>query len=87
MNNIKEEKMQVLIYTVKEVSKLLHTSPSYIYDLIKAGVLPALKLGSYKIRQDSLISFLENFEGKDLSNPYEIVDLPFNNSFPDNTIV
>jgi len=39
-----------LLYTVKEVSELLHTNQAYVYSLIKAGQLPVLKLGSYKVR-------------------------------------
>jgi len=62
-----------LLYTVKEVSELLHTNQAYVYSLIKAGLLPVLKLGSYKVRKESLNHFLEKFEGKDLTNPSEIV--------------
>ena len=61
-----------LLYTVKEVSELLHTNQAYVYSLIKAGLLPVLKLGSYKVRKESLNHFLEKFEGKDLTNPNEI---------------
>ena len=61
-----------LLYTVKEVSELLHTNQAYVYSLIKAGLLPVLKLGSYKVRKESLNRFLEEFEGKDLTNPNEI---------------
>ena len=35
-----------IIYTVKEVSEIIHTNPTYVYTLIKSGLLPALKLGS-----------------------------------------
>ena len=62
-----------ILYTVKEVSELLHTNPAYVYSLIKAGLLPVLKLGSYKVRKDTLNRFLEEFEGKDLTNPNEVV--------------
>ena len=67
--------MEDVLYTVKETSKLLKTNQGYIYSLIKAGLLPALKLGSYKIRRTALLNFLENFEGKDLTNIGEIKDL------------
>ena len=33
----------VLIYTVQEVAKILHSSPNYIYSLIDKGYLPAIK--------------------------------------------
>jgi len=67
--------MDDVLYTVSEVSKLIKTNPSYVYDLIKAGLLPVLKLGSYKIRRTALLEFLEKYEGKDLTNPCEIRDL------------
>ena len=57
-----------IIYTVKE-------NPAYVYSLIKSGLLPALKLGSYKIRKSTLVNFLENNEGKDLTNPFDIKPL------------
>ncbi|MCI7767923.1 MAG: helix-turn-helix domain-containing protein [Oscillospiraceae bacterium] len=52
-----------MIYTVKEVSEIIHTNPAYVYSLIKSGLLPALKLGSYKIRKTALQNFLEDNEG------------------------
>lgn len=58
---------ETLIYTVKEVAKLLHTSPNYIYRLVENGYLPAIKLGSVKILKTSLEKFLQDYEGKDLS--------------------
>lgn len=64
-----------IIYTVKEVSEIIHTNPAYVYSLIKSGLLPALKLGSYKIRKSTLVNFLENNEGKDLTNPFDIKPL------------
>ena len=32
-----------LIYTVQEVASILHSSPNYIYELIRKGYLPAIK--------------------------------------------
>lgn len=58
---------ETLIYTVKEVAKLLHTSPNYIYKLVENGYLPAIKIGSVKILKTSLEKFLQDYEGKDLS--------------------
>lgn len=67
--------MEDVLYTVSEVSKLIKTNPAYVYELIKAGLLPVIKLGSYKIRKATLLEFLEKHEGKDLTNPHEIVDV------------
>ena len=57
-----------LLYTVKAVAELLHTNPTYIYNLIKSGLLPVFKLGSYKIRRESLNKFLPYYDGKDLTD-------------------
>ena len=69
--NILEE----VLYTVKETAELLKTNPNYVYELIKRGLLPALKLGSLKIRRTSLLIFLKENEGKDLTDLNNIVDL------------
>jgi len=61
-----------ILYTVKEVSTILHTNTTYVYDLIKAGLLPALKLGSLKIRHEALMKFIDENENMDLTNPYDI---------------
>ena len=70
----------VLIYTVQEVAKILHSSPNYIYSLIDKGYLPAIKLGSIKILKSTLEKFLIENEGKDLSNINDIKKIPTNNS-------
>lgn len=67
--------MEDVLYTVKETSELLKTNPNYVYELIRRGLLPALKLGSLKIRRISLLNFLKENEGKDLSNLDNIIDL------------
>lgn len=63
--NVIEEKM---IYTTHEVAKILHSSPNYIYELIKKGKLKAIKLKSYKICKSALEEFLKENEGNDLSD-------------------
>ncbi len=52
-----------LVYTVHEVSSILHSSPNYIYELI---------IGSLKVLKSSLERFLIQNEGKDLSNLSDI---------------
>ena len=64
-----------MVYTVKEVSSLLHTNPAYIYRIIDLGLLPALKLGSIRVRKDALDGFLRQYEGFDLSDPVNIKTL------------
>lgn len=65
-------KPERILYTVKEVSQIMHTNPSYVYQLINTGLLPVLKLGSYKVRHIALMKFLAEFEGYDLSDPKNI---------------
>lgn len=64
-----------ILYTVKEVSEIIHTNPAYVYLLIKSGLLPALKLGSYKIQRSTLLKFLDDNEGNDLTDPFNIKPL------------
>ena len=67
--------MEDVLYTVKETAKLLKTNTNYIYDLINKGLLPALKLGSFKIRKSTLLEFLSEHEGQDLTDLDNIRDL------------
>ena len=60
--------MDEMIYSVHEVAKMLHSSPNYVYKLIDNEFLPAIKLGSVKILKSTLIKFLMENEGKDLSD-------------------
>lgn len=60
------------LLTVGEVAKVMKTNPAYVYELIKADLLPVLKLGSYKVRKVTLLEFLEKYQGYDLSNPHQI---------------
>lgn len=74
--------MEDVLYTVSETSKLLKTNQNYIYDLIRKGLLPALKLGSLKVRRSALLNFLAENEGKDLTdldNIKELSNLSFRN--------
>lgn len=59
---------ETMIYTVKEVAKLLHCSPNYVYSLIEKGYLPAIKLGSIKVLRSSIEKFLNDNIGKDFSD-------------------
>ncbi len=67
--------MEDVLYTVAETAKLLKTNSKYVYELIKRGLLPALKLGSYKVRKTALTNFLEKNEGKDLTDLDNIISL------------
>lgn len=64
-----------MLLSVKETSEILKTNIDYVHKLRKSGVLPFIKLGSYKVRREALQDFLKNNEGKDLTDPYKIKDL------------
>lgn len=68
----KEDKM---LYTVKDVASTFGVNVHVVYELIKKGLLPALKLRSLKIRKKSLESFLEKYDGMDLSDLDNITEL------------
>ena len=67
--------MEDILYTVAETAKLLKTNPNYVYKLINKGLLPALKLGSLKIRKSSIVRFLSEHEGQDLTDLDNIKEL------------
>jgi excisionase family DNA binding protein len=61
-----------MLYTIKEVSEILKTNVTYVHRLRKAGLLPCIKLGAYKVRKEALERFLEKYEGYDLTEPEEV---------------
>ena len=67
-----------MLYTVKEVSEILKTNISYVHALRKAGLLPFIKLGTYKVRKETLEEFLAKYENYDLTDPMRIKPLTEN---------
>ena len=67
--------MPEMLYTVSEVAQILKCNVGYVHSLTKAGLLPFMKLGSYKCRKIALEKFLEKCEGKDLTDVNNIKDL------------
>ena len=63
----------VRLYTVKETAEILKSTKNYVYDLVRSGRLPAIKLGSLKIREEALYNFLCQYENWDLTNVDNIV--------------
>ena len=43
--------------TVKQVSEMLQTNPAFVYELIDAGRLRAIRLRSLKVREEELKDF------------------------------
>lgn len=68
---------ETMVYTIKEVATILHSSPNYVYTLVRKGYLPAIKLGSMRILKSSLQQFLINNQGNDLSDLENIRKLNF----------
>lgn len=68
--------MDKMLYTVKEIAGIMHSNTNYVYDLIRRGFLPAMKLSSYKVRAEALEKFLAESEGKDLTDLASIKELP-----------
>ena len=58
--------MEDVLFTVSEVAKLLKVNVDSVHRLRKAGLLPFMKLGSYKLRKQALLDFLEKYEGKNI---------------------
>lgn len=66
-----------VVYTICEVAKILKTSEKYVHCLRKAKLLPCIKLGQYKVTHSSLIKFLQQYEGFDLTNPFYVKELEY----------
>lgn len=69
--------MEVYLYTVEEVASILKVNKNAVYDLIRRGILTALKLGRLKVTKPTLLKFLREYDGKDLSNLDDIKELRF----------
>ncbi len=67
--------MEDKLYSVKEVAESLKISKNIVYNLINSGLLPAYKLGSYKIRESSIDTFLDTYNGMDLSDTDNVVSI------------
>lgn len=52
----------MLIYTVREVAKILKTNPTFVYRLIANGELKAMRIGSWKVREEAIKEYLERCE-------------------------
>lgn len=70
-----KEDCRPIVYTAKEVASILKTNVDYVHQLRRAGVLKFIKLGQYKVRQETLINFLEKYDGFDLTNPFYVKEI------------
>ena len=69
------EEITETLYSVPQVSKIIHTNPAYVRKLIKSGALRAIRLGEVKVLASELKDFLERNNGNDLTDPFNIVPL------------
>lgn len=72
--------MDTKLYNVKEVAQVLKVNVHYVYALIQQGLLPALKLGSWKVRTEALDEFLKKYECYDLSDLSNICKVDYYNN-------
>lgn len=64
-----------LIYTVPQLAKKLGSNCEYIHKLRKSGLLKFMKLGNWKVSAVAVNDFLSKYEGWDLTDPYNPVDI------------
>lgn len=66
--------MEDMLYTVQEVAEILKTNVDYVYKLQRAGILRFMKVGRLKCRKSTLEEFLAKYDGKDISDPFNVQD-------------
>lgn len=64
--------MNDALLTVSEVAEILKTNKDYVYKLQRAGLIRFMKIGRYKCRRESLENFLKEYDGCDLTDPFNI---------------
>lgn len=75
IDKFKKMNLEKMLYTAKEVSVILGVNMNVVYKLLNSGLLPHLKLGTKKIRKVALEKFLEDYEGMDISDPDNVVEI------------
>ncbi|WP_073393125.1 transcriptional regulator [Clostridium magnum] len=71
--------MKICIIVLIKILKLYLLCKNAVYDLIRKGLLTALKLGRIKVTKPTLLEFLKEYSGKDLSDLENIKELTFQN--------
>ena len=49
-----------MLYTVSEAATLLKVNRNFVYDEIKKGNLEAVRIGSIKVKKESLINYINS---------------------------
>ncbi len=63
------------VYTMAEAAKILRINVSKMHELRRAGLVKCFKLGQYKVSEVELNRFIDESTGKDVSDPWNVVDL------------
>lgn len=63
------------LLSVKEVCGVLCMDKNRVYSLIKSGVLPSIKVGSYRVSASAVDYFISNNIGKDVTDPFNITEI------------
>lgn len=64
-----------ILLSVPQAAKIMHTSVNTVRKLHRAGLIKFLKLGELKVRRDEIDRFLKEYEGMDLSDPFNPKEL------------
>ncbi len=62
MNEFDNIPNELTTYTVADAAKLLNVSKDFIYEQLRAGKLPHVKMGKCRIRHQALVNFLADME-------------------------
>lgn len=65
------------LYTVSQVAEKLKINRNAVYELIKAGHIQALKLGSIKVTSQELNRFIGQAQGKDFTDLNNITEFKY----------
>lgn len=63
------------VYTMAEAAKILRINVTKMHELRKSGLVKCFKLGQYKVSEAELNRFIEAASGKDVSDPWNVVEL------------
>ncbi|WP_368488473.1 helix-turn-helix domain-containing protein [Clostridium sp. BJN0013] len=69
--------MDDYLMSVSDAVKRLKTDKATVYELIKRGLLKALKIRSFKISNSEINRFVKVYQGMDLSDLDNIKEIDF----------
>ena len=54
------------LYNIAEVANVLRTNKNFVYDEIRKGRIPVLKMGSYKVRGTDLENYISKYPAEEM---------------------